>query len=156
MKARGSCSELKHAARPYSAESLPSKSENGEAGGMMGATTTGIFTRPEGKRNATQEYSEVFEEWFWRCRGLLHFTACRVLGGSEGAQLAVLNCWLTASRNSAKFDREGAFRSWLLRVLIDEALILRRQAKAGECVLNAHSVSEKMTQPVAAKESAEP
>jgi DNA-directed RNA polymerase specialized sigma24 family protein len=109
----------------------------------MQATTTGIFTRPERKLYATQEYSEVFEEWFWRCRGLLHLTACRVLGGPEGVQLAVRNCWLTASRNSAKFDREGAFRSWLLRVLIDEALILRRQAKSRR-VINAHPVcSEK-------------
>jgi DNA-directed RNA polymerase specialized sigma24 family protein len=109
----------------------------------MGATRTDVFTRPERKLDASREYSEVFEEWFWRCRGLLHFTACRVLGGPEAVQLAVLNCWLTASRNSAKFDREGEFRSWLLRALIDEALILRRQAKS-RCVINAHPVcSEK-------------
>jgi hypothetical protein len=54
-------------------------------------------------------------------RGALHFIACRVLGGTEGAELAVLNCWLRASRNPPTFDREGAFRSWLLRILIDEA-----------------------------------
>ena len=44
-----------------------------------------------------------------------------MLGGPEEAELAIQNCWLTASRNPPTFDHEGAFRSWLLRVLIDEA-----------------------------------
>jgi len=57
--------------------------------------------------------------------------ACRVLGGSERAQLAVENSWLTASLNPLRFDNEGAFRSWLLRILIDEALaILRKDPRA--------------------------
>jgi DNA-directed RNA polymerase specialized sigma24 family protein len=67
--------------------------------------------------------------WFSRCRRLLHFTACRVLGGAEGAELAVQNCWLTASRNRPTLNHEGAFRSWLFRILIDEALAVRREAK---------------------------
>jgi DNA-directed RNA polymerase specialized sigma24 family protein len=71
---------------------------------------------------------------------LLHFIACRVLGSSEDAELALQNCWFTAWRSPASFDSDGAFRSWLLRVLIDEALILRRQAKAGERVLNAYQM----------------
>jgi DNA-directed RNA polymerase specialized sigma24 family protein len=70
----------------------------------------------------------MFNAWFSRCRGALHFTACRVLGGAERAELAVQNCWLKASRSPRTFDREGAFRSWLLRILIDEASTLRQQA----------------------------
>jgi DNA-directed RNA polymerase specialized sigma24 family protein len=70
--------------------------------------------------------ADVFDEWFSRCRQLLHFIACRVLGGSERADLAVHNCWLTASCKLPHFEREGAFRSWLLRVLIDEALAIHR------------------------------
>jgi DNA-directed RNA polymerase specialized sigma24 family protein len=91
-------------------------------------TTSGyIFKRPMPRPFATQETSESFDEWFSRCHGSLHFTACRVLGDLEGAELAVQNCWLAASRNPPTFDREGAFRSWLLRVLIDEAsAILQR------------------------------
>jgi hypothetical protein len=81
-------------------------------------TTSGhIFERPMPRPSPTREPSEIFDEWFSRCHGPLHFTACRVLGGAEGADLAVQNCWLTASRNPPSFDREGAFRSWLLRVL---------------------------------------
>ena len=57
---------------------------------------------------------------------MLRFIACRVLGGPEHANKAVENCWHTASRRAPRFDREGEFRSWLLRVLIDEALALLR------------------------------
>jgi DNA-directed RNA polymerase specialized sigma24 family protein len=64
---------------------------------------------------------------FSRCRRLLHFIACRVLGGTEGAEDSVQNCWLTASRNPPRFEHEGAFRSWLLRILIDEALVIHRK-----------------------------
>jgi DNA-directed RNA polymerase specialized sigma24 family protein len=76
-----------------------------------------------------QEDPAVFNARFSRCHGLLHFIACRVLGGTEGARDSVQNCWLTASRNSPKFEHEGAFRSWLLRIAIDEALAVRRKKK---------------------------
>ena len=88
--------------------------------GMMGPSND-IFRQHARESFATWEHSDVFDDWFSRCRGLLHFTACRVLGGPEGAELAVQNCWLTASRNPPTFECEGAFRSWLLRVVIDEA-----------------------------------
>jgi DNA-directed RNA polymerase specialized sigma24 family protein len=58
---------------------------------------------------------------------LLHFIACRVLGSSERADGAIENCWVRASRNPPRFEYEGAFRSWLVRVLIDEALAILRQ-----------------------------
>jgi DNA-directed RNA polymerase specialized sigma24 family protein len=69
----------------------------------------------------------VFHTRFWRCNTLLHFIACRVLGSSERADGAIENCWLKASRNPPRFEYEGAFRSWLVRVLIDEALAILRQ-----------------------------
>ena len=74
--------------------------------------------------NRVQEHRTVFDARFSRCRGLLHFVAYRVLGSNEGAEDAVKSCWRSASRNPAKFEHEGAFRSWLLRILIDEALAL--------------------------------
>ena len=73
--------------------------------------------------------TEVFNEWFSRCRGLLHFIACRVLGGSDRSGLAVHNCWLTASRNPPHFEHESAFRCWLMRVQINEALAILRQSE---------------------------
>jgi DNA-directed RNA polymerase specialized sigma24 family protein len=66
----------------------------------------------------------VFDQRFSRCYRLLHFIACRVLGGPDRAENAVANCWLRASQNPPQFKYEGEFRSWLLRVLIDEALAI--------------------------------
>ena len=67
----------------------------------------------------------IFNVRFWRCYRMLHFIACRVLGGPESAEEAIGNCWSIASRHPQRLADEGEFRSWLLRVLIDEALLLR-------------------------------
>jgi len=57
-----------------------------------------------------------------RYRGLLHFVAHRVLGNSDRAHIAVQNCLDLASRDHKAFDSEGAFRGWLVRIAIDQAL----------------------------------
>ena len=88
-----------------------------------------------------QEHPSVFEVRFSRCRRLLHFTACRVLGGPERAEDAVENCGLTASRNPPQFEYEGAFRSWLVRVLIDEALAILRQGQNTSIPIDLQQVS---------------
>jgi DNA-directed RNA polymerase specialized sigma24 family protein len=79
--------------------------------------------------NPVLEEPTVFNARFSRCHALLQFIACRVLGGAEGAWDSVQNCWLTASRNPPKFEHEGAFRSWLLRIVFDEALAIRRKKR---------------------------
>ena len=72
----------------------------------------------------------AFMERFWRCNSLLHFLAYRILGTHEGAGNAVENCRIVASRNPPVFEYEGAFRSWVARILIDEALAIMRQRNA--------------------------
>jgi DNA-directed RNA polymerase specialized sigma24 family protein len=101
---------------------------------MIGKMSGHIFKRPVPAGFAIQGTSEVFDEWFSRCIGPLHFIACRVLGSTEEAGRVVQKCWLTTSRNPPAFDREGEFRSWLLRVLIDEASAIlhdRRRSQVG-------------------------
>jgi len=66
---------------------------------------------------------------FSRCRGLLRFVACRVLRSCEGADEAVERCFLTACGDPQEFEYEGAFRSWLVRILIDEALLILVERK---------------------------
>ncbi len=66
-----------------------------------------------------------FDRHFARCRNLLYFIALRVLDSSQQACEAMRRTYLTASCNSPHFENEGAFRSWLLRLLIDETLLLR-------------------------------
>jgi len=70
---------------------------------------------------------QIFENRFARCRRLLHFLAARILGSQDEAEYAVRNCRAAASRNPPSFESEGAFRSWLARILIDEACALLRR-----------------------------
>ena len=72
----------------------------------------------------------AFLERFWRCNSLLHFLASRILGTHEGESNAVEHCRIVASRNPPDFEYEGAFRSWVARILIDEALAILRQRNA--------------------------
>jgi DNA-directed RNA polymerase specialized sigma24 family protein len=91
------------------------------------AFQTGEIVPQPARKRPPEETWDVFKRRFSNCRGLLHSIACRVLGNSEDAELAIQNCWFTASSTLASFDSEGAVRSWLLRVLIDEALTIRRR-----------------------------
>ena len=63
---------------------------------------------------------------FSRCRELLYFVARQVLDSSDTAKDAVQRCWLATSNHPPKFAYEGAFRNWLVRILIEEALAIRR------------------------------
>jgi hypothetical protein len=74
--------------------------------------------------NNEKEQPAIFAERFLRAYRLLDFIARRVLCDERSAKIAMDNCWQTASRNPPCFEYEGAFRSWLLRVLIDEALAI--------------------------------
>lgn len=76
------------------------------------------------------QLSTVFNARFSRCHGLLSMTARRLLGGNKGVEEAVQNCWLAASRNPLRFESEAAFRSWLLSLLTEEALIILNVAEA--------------------------
>jgi DNA-directed RNA polymerase specialized sigma24 family protein len=67
---------------------------------------------------------DTFEQQFSSCRELLHYIACRILTSVDEAERAVRNCHRTASRNPPAFQSEGAFKGWLVRILIDEATLL--------------------------------
>jgi hypothetical protein len=82
-----------------------------------------------------QESLEELDVLLSRYRHVLSLVAYRVLGNYAEAEDAVQNCLLTVSDNVPKFEHEGAFRCWLVRVLIDEAVtILDSQSPArGSC-----------------------
>jgi DNA-directed RNA polymerase specialized sigma24 family protein len=61
-----------------------------------------------------------------RYRGLLLLVANRVLNNSADAESAVENSLSLASHLAPGFDSEGAFRSWVVRLAMDEALAIRR------------------------------
>src|SRR5579862_6494229 len=72
----------------------------------------------------------VFYDRLSRCRRLLRFMAVRILRNSESAEEAVQNTFVTASQNPPRFKSEGAFHCWLIRILIDEALLILRQDRS--------------------------
>jgi DNA-directed RNA polymerase specialized sigma24 family protein len=82
--------------------------------------------------NVRDEGFVLFESRFWRSHRLLHLIACRILDDQEKAKSAVQNCWRSASVRAPQFEYEGAFRSWLVRILIDEALLLRESGQLRE------------------------
>jgi DNA-directed RNA polymerase specialized sigma24 family protein len=90
------------------------------------------FNSDYGTDHAEQErlrqQKSIFDARFWRRYRTLHLIACRVLGGPERAEEAIGSCWRRASRHPRWFERESEFYSWLLRVLIDEALVLLRES----------------------------
>ena len=83
----------------------------------------GLFEIPD-------ETSE-FNARFAPCRGLLRFVASRLLNGPDEIAEAVERCFHTASRYPMSFEYEGEFRSWLVRVLVDEALEMRSMFRSG-------------------------
>ena len=71
----------------------------------------------------------IFNARFHRCRNLLVSLASRVLTPQQSIGEAMYNCWRVASRNPPRFEHEGAFRSWLVRVLLDQAFIIHRRRR---------------------------
>ncbi len=96
---------------------------------------------PDGQ--SRDERKSTFELQFSRSRRLLHFVARRILHCIEEADEAVKNCRLTASRNPPRFTSEGAFKSWLVRILIDEATLLLRQKENNSSTHLPEHISER-------------
>ncbi len=78
---------------------------------------------------AMQGDQEAQNELFSRYYKFLHALACRVLGGREDAQDVVQNCLFRAVRRLQQFNNDGAFRNWLARILVNEAIDLLRKRR---------------------------
>ena len=76
----------------------------------------------QGDRNA-------FEILFSRYRPILYRLAQRILRNHEESEDAVQNCSLVAFRKMESFKYEGAFRSWVARILVNEAITILRKRK---------------------------
>jgi DNA-directed RNA polymerase specialized sigma24 family protein len=76
-----------------------------------------------------QQERHTFATCFLRSRPLLYKLAERILGNHEESEVAVQNCFESASYDTPYFESEGAFRSWLVRVLMDEALAILRERR---------------------------
>ena len=82
-------------------------------------------------RSNWQGNPDSLDVLFSRYRRVLYQVAYRVLDNHEAAEDAVQNCLRAASYNVPRFESEGAFRSWLVRALIDEALAILHKERIG-------------------------
>jgi len=82
-------------------------------------------------RSNSQENLDSLDVLFSRYRRVLYRVAYRVLDNHQEAKDAVRNCLLTVSCNAPRFENEAAFRSWLIRVLVDEALAILYEKRMG-------------------------
>jgi RNA polymerase sigma-70 factor, ECF subfamily len=79
---------------------------------------------------------DAFEILFSRYRPILYRLAQRILRNHEESEDAVQNCSLAAFRKLRDFKYEGAFRSWLVRILVNESITILRARKrtySSEC-----------------------
>ena len=81
--------------------------------------------------STSQANLEALDVLFSRYRRVLSLVAYRVLGNHQEAEYAVQNCLLTVSDNVPRFEYEGAFRSWLVRALMDEASLILHKRRGG-------------------------
>lgn len=73
--------------------------------------------------------TNAFEILFSRYRPILYRLAQRILRNHEESEDAVQNCSLVAFCKMDSFKHEGAFRSWLARILVNEAITILRKRK---------------------------
>jgi len=77
---------------------------------------------------------EALRVLFTRYRRLLRDLAYRVLRNQEEAEDAVQSCLLLAYRNLSNVQCRHSFRSWLVRILINEALAIVRKKKSSPTI----------------------
>jgi RNA polymerase sigma-70 factor (ECF subfamily) len=79
--------------------------------------------------NGLQGDKNAFEILFSRYRPILYRLAQRILHNHEESEDAVQNCSLVAFCKIESFKYEGAFRSWLARILVNEAITILRKRR---------------------------
>ena len=80
------------------------------------------------------ESGEELEQRFSSCTGMLRLIAERVLNGAEDVEEAMQRSYEAASSQRRRFRSEGEFRRWLVRTVLNEALMIlheRASAAAG-------------------------
>lgn len=77
---------------------------------------------------------ETLEQLFSRCRIRLYSTAFRVLGNHEDAEDALQDGLLTAFRKLNGFEGRSQLSTWLTRIVINAALMKRRQKRLGRVI----------------------
>lgn len=84
--------------------------------------------------NGKEQQMVEFEGRFSRCRESLYFLAWGTLGNVGEAEEAMENCYRKARREARRFNSDSEFGSWMIRMLINEVVLVanRRVPDASE------------------------
>lgn len=82
--------------------------------------------RGVGSEDATKE----FEQQFSGCRGLLRQVAERVLEGDHDVEEAMQRSYAAAIGQRRSFPSDGEFRRWLVRAVLNEALMILHEKES--------------------------
>jgi DNA-directed RNA polymerase specialized sigma24 family protein len=84
---------------------------------------------PVGSANTIQE---DLEQRFSSCRGLLTEIADRVLSGEDDVKEAMQRSYAAAAGERRRFRSDGEFRRWLVRTVLNEALMILHEKESAE------------------------
>jgi len=73
---------------------------------------------------------QKFDEHFDQCSNSLRLIAERVLEGDEEVDNAMRRCSDAAAGQRRRFANDGEFRSWLVRTLLSEALMILHERQS--------------------------
>ena len=74
---------------------------------------------------------QKFDEHFEQCSNSLRLIAKRVLEGAEEVDNAMRRCSDATAGQRRRFANDGEFRSWLVRTLLSEALMILHERQSG-------------------------
>lgn len=101
------------------------QSGNNKAGASSGPPFSKGRDEPVNGRD--QQHLAEFEGRFSRCRKSLYFLAWGALGSVEEAEQAMENCYRKARGQQRRFTSDGDFGSWMIRLLINEVVLVANQ-----------------------------
>ena len=91
---------------------------------------------------AKSGHREAFGELYKRHKLRTYRAALRILRNEQDAEDAAQRAFQRALMNLERFREDSAFSTWLTRIVINEALMLLRQRRAGEPVRENRSDEE--------------
>ena len=87
-----------------------------------------LKSKSRGVRPANQNQLDL---QFSRCLGSLRLIAGRVLNGDDDVREAMRRSYLAAASQRRRLESDGEFRQWLVRTVLNEALMILHERESG-------------------------
>ena len=96
------------------------------------ASTEGVCDEQSLVAKAKSGHDEAFGELYKRHHRKAYCTALRILRNQQDAEDAVQRAFQRALVNLQKFREDSTFSTWLIRIVVNDALMLLRQRRTRE------------------------